>query len=143
MKILLPTFISILKRQLHKMVKHTQTIRRFLPTNCLSVFDHYVGLALKGLNSLINMTSISMLKKWNYGSWIWGRSSRPEVFFKKKVFSEISQNSQENTCPGVSFIITLQASNFIKKQILIKVFSCEFCTFSKNILQNTYDGCFW
>ena len=31
------------------MVKHTQTIRRLLPTNCLSVFDHFVGLALKGL----------------------------------------------------------------------------------------------
>ena len=34
------------------MVKHTQTICRLLPTNCLSVFDHFVGLALKGLNSL-------------------------------------------------------------------------------------------
>ena len=31
------------------MVKHTQTIRRLLPTNCLSVFDHFVGLVLKGL----------------------------------------------------------------------------------------------
>ena len=31
------------------MVKDTQTIRRFLPTNCLSVFDRFVGLALKGL----------------------------------------------------------------------------------------------
>ena len=31
------------------MVKHTQTIRRLLPTNYLSVFDHFVGLALKGL----------------------------------------------------------------------------------------------
>ena len=31
------------------MVKHTQTIRRLLPKNCLSVFDHFVGLALKGL----------------------------------------------------------------------------------------------
>ena len=26
------------------MVKHTQTIRRLLPMNCLSVFDHFVGL---------------------------------------------------------------------------------------------------
>ena len=33
------------------MVKHTQTIRRLLPTNCLSVFDHFVGFALKGLIS--------------------------------------------------------------------------------------------
>ena len=31
------------------MIKHTQTIRQLLPTNCLSVFDHFVGLALKGL----------------------------------------------------------------------------------------------
>ena len=32
------------------MVKHTQTIRRLLPTNYLSVFDYFVGLAFKGLN---------------------------------------------------------------------------------------------
>ena len=38
------------KRQPHKMVKHTQKIRRLLPTNCLSAFDHFVLLALKGLN---------------------------------------------------------------------------------------------
>ena len=31
------------------MVKHNQTIRRLLPTNCLSVFGHFVELALKGL----------------------------------------------------------------------------------------------
>ena len=28
------------KCQPHKIVKHTQTIRRLLPTNCWSVFDH-------------------------------------------------------------------------------------------------------
>ena len=27
----------------------TQTIRQQQPTNCLSAFDHFVGLALKGL----------------------------------------------------------------------------------------------
>ena len=32
------------------MVKHTQTIRRQQATNYLSVFDHFVGLTLKGLN---------------------------------------------------------------------------------------------
>ena len=31
------------------MVKHTQTIRQQQPTNCLSVFDHFMGLALEGL----------------------------------------------------------------------------------------------
>ena len=29
------------------MFKHTQTIRRLLQTNCLNVFDHFVGLTLK------------------------------------------------------------------------------------------------
>ena len=32
------------------MVKHTQTIRQQIETNCLSVFDHFVELALKGLS---------------------------------------------------------------------------------------------
>ena len=32
------------------MVKYTQTIRLQQPTNCLNVFDHFVGLALKGFN---------------------------------------------------------------------------------------------
>ena len=52
----------------------------------------------------------------------------------KIVFLEISQNSQENTCARVSFIIKLQASacNFIKKETLAQVFSCEFCEISKN-----------
>ena len=45
------------------------------------------------------------------------RSSHPEVFYKK-VFLEISQNSQENT--------------FIKKETLAQVFSCYFCEISKN-----------
>ena len=51
----------------------------------------------------------------------------------KKVFLEISQNSQENTCARVSFLIKLQTlGNFIKKEALAQVFSCEFCEISKN-----------
>ena len=37
------------------MVKHTQTISWLLPTNCLSVFSHFVGLVLKGIiNNRLN-----------------------------------------------------------------------------------------
>ena len=32
-----------------KMLKHVQAISRQQPTNCLSTFDHFVGLALIGL----------------------------------------------------------------------------------------------
>ena len=33
------------------MVKHTQTICPIQPMNCLSVFDHFEGLAFEGLIS--------------------------------------------------------------------------------------------
>ena len=53
------------------MVKHTQKIRRLLPTNCLSVFEHFVGLALKGLNQtdwvLIKLIRRKMLLAKNIG----------------------------------------------------------------------------
>ena len=32
------------------MAKHIQTIRRQQPTNCLSVFDHFASLTIKGLS---------------------------------------------------------------------------------------------
>ena len=46
----------------------------------------------------------------------------------------MSQNSQENICTRVSFLVKLQASarNFIKRDTLAQVFSCEFCEISKN-----------
>ena len=52
---------------------------------------------------------------------------------KEKVFIETSQNSQENTCARVSFLINLQAKacNFIEKETLEQVHSCEFCEVSK------------
>ena len=52
----------------------------------------------------------------------------------KSVFLEILQNSQENTCARVSFLLKLQASscNFIKKEALVPALSCEFCKIFKN-----------
>ena len=42
------------------MVKHIQTIRLLLLTNCLIAFPHFVGLALKGLNN-----ENKYLSSWN------------------------------------------------------------------------------
>ena len=48
------------------MVKYTQTIHRRiadeLPTNCLSVFDHFMGLALKDLKHCFCIHDISGTK---------------------------------------------------------------------------------
>ena len=57
----------------------------------------------------------------------------------KKVFLEISQNSQELTGARDSFLIKLQACNFIKNESLAQVFSCEFCEISKSTISG---GCF-
>ena len=54
-----------LKRQPHSMIKHTQRIRRLLLTNFLSVFDYFVGLALKVLKTLA-FTNISFASGVNY-----------------------------------------------------------------------------
>ena len=55
------------KRQPHKMVKHIQTIRLLLPTNYLSVFNDFVGLALKGLKLfMIKFTALeNETEKWS------------------------------------------------------------------------------
>ena len=66
--------------------------------------------------------------------------------FVKKVFLKISQNSQENTCARVSFLIKSQAEacNFIKKETMAQVFSYEFCEISKNTFSHRKlpDDCF-
>ena len=45
------------------MTKHTQTNRRLLLTNCLSVPDHFVGLAVKGLKVTTTEVTIVQLNK--------------------------------------------------------------------------------
>ena len=42
------------------MVKHTYAIRRHQPKNCLSVFDHFVGLRLR-----VNISSNILLAKFS------------------------------------------------------------------------------
>ena len=59
------------------------------------------------------------------------RSSRPEEFCKKDVL-RILQNSQENTCARVSFLISCKPS--------AQVFSSEFCKIFKNTFLR---GCFY
>ena len=46
------------------------------------------------------------------------------------------------TCDRISFLIKLQACNFILKKTLAKVFSCEFSEMSKNTFSYR-TRCFW
>ena len=49
----------------------------------------------------------------------------------KKVFLNISQNSQENTCARVSLLITLL--NFVKRETLAQVSSVKFVKFLRTL----------
>ena len=52
------------------MIKHTQTIRRQLPTNCLTVFDYFVGLLLKGLTFFQIFWNIEKNMWISFSKWI-------------------------------------------------------------------------
>ena len=58
---------------------------------------------------------------------------------QKKVFLKITQNLQENTCVGVSFLTKLHAAcNFIKKRLQHRYLSDNFAKYLVTlILQNT------
>ena len=59
---------------------------------------------------------------------------------RKEVFLKLLQDSQENTCARVSFFekVAGLACNFIKKETLGQVFSCEFCEICKNTFFNKH-----
>ena len=61
----------------HKMVKHTQTILRLLSTNCFSVVDHFVGLALEGLKRVLHNIFEGTVKKSR-------KTLDPQFFFHLK-----------------------------------------------------------
>ena len=66
---------------------------------------------------------------------VWDELQKEEVVLKcfvKKVFLKLSQNWQENIFVGVSFLIKLQASGFIKKETETQVFPMNFVKFFMN-----------
>ena len=59
------------------------------------------------------------------------RSSRPKVFCKKRVFLEISQNSQKNTCASFFFnkVAGLRSATLLKKILWHRYFPMNFAKF--------------
>ena len=61
------------------------------------------------------------------------RSSRSEVFYKKGVLRNFAKFSGKHLCQSLFLIKVAGLScNFIKKETVAQVFSCEFCEFYKN-----------
>ena len=57
-------FFTEYLRQPHKMVKHTQTIRPLLPRNSLSVFDHFLVMALNWLRYFHSQNTQSLYENY-------------------------------------------------------------------------------
>ena len=114
--------------------KWPNTLKQFvgkLPTNCLNVFDHFVGLALK---ELINVHYFASLFHylWCIYTKIEAVSRRCSV---KKMILKISQKfTGKHLCQRLLFNKGAEACNLIKKESLVQVFSCKFCKISKNNL---------
>ena len=64
------------------MVKHTQTIRRQIATNCLSVFDHFVKLALKLLSFISGSQNFVLFR-------VTGRNLEQRIDFLQREIDQI------------------------------------------------------
>ena len=63
------------------------------------------------------------------------RSNRPEVFYKKGVLRNFAKFTGKHLCQSLFFNkVAGTACNFIKKETLAQVFSCQFC----EIFNNTF-----
>ena len=70
----------------------------------------------------------------------------PEVFCKKGVLRNFASFTGRHLCQSLFFNkVAGGACNFVKKETLAQMFSCEFCEISKYtfFLQNASGGCFW
>ena len=65
------------------------------------------------------------------------RSSRPQVFCEKGVLRNFTKFTGKHLCQSL-FLNKVAACNFIKKETLAQVFSCEFCEISKTTFFTEY-----
>ena len=65
----------------------------------------------------------------------WYRSSRPEVFCKKKMFLKISQNPQENACARSLFnkVAGLRPATLLKERLWHRCFLVNFTKFLETL----------
>ena len=62
------------------------------------------------------------------------RSSRPKAFYKIGVLKNFAKFTEKHPCQSLFFNkIADVAYNFVKKETLAQVFSCEVCEIFKNI----------
>ena len=77
------------------MVKHSQTIRRLLATNFLSVFDQFVGLALRIIENEWDKKKIEKkIKEWKV-------KYRPCISLQLVISRSIKRTFKEYSCKSL------------------------------------------
>ena len=73
------------------------------------------------------------------------RSSHRRCSVRKGVVRNFAKFTGKHPCQSLFFNeVAGLARNFIKKETLEQMFSCEFCKFVRTVfLQNTFGGCLW
>ena len=101
---------------------------------CNILFSLFTGLSTDLVETVPpNRKALKRLKIWQYQ--FYDRSIHSEVFFKKDVNKNSAKFRGKHLCQSLFFnkVATI-GLNFIKKETLVQVFSCEFC----EIFKNTY-----
>ena len=90
------------------------------------------GFSDQALSLLQNYLCNRIQRSIINGSFNSGRSIQRRCSVRKGVLENFAKFTRKHLCRSL-FLIKLQtACNFIKKETLAKVFSCEFCEISKN-----------
>ena len=96
---------SPFKRQTYTMVKQTQLILWLLLTNCLSVFEHFVGMALKRLRRNLKWTTSNELLLVYL---LFQREALQHLFLWSKIFVKFTK-------PFIDYKITLKIEYHLHK----------------------------
>ena len=115
-------------------------LKVYINIRCLEKSCLYFKLFCRRVELVVGCIFSDITEKHQAGEGILNSSNawHPEAVAQrcsiKEVFLKVSQNSLENTCARVSFLLKLQTEtcNFIKKEILAQVLSCKFCKISTN-----------
>ena len=83
-----------------------------------------------------------MCLKWNKKHTRTNKSNLPEVFCYKRVLKYFAKFTEKHLCQSLFFNkIPVDDCNFIKREALMQVFSCQYCKSFKNIyFKNICEG---
>ena len=111
------------------MIKHTQTIHWLLPINCLSVFDHFVGLALKYFKHSIQIVpmfpftlTLSVIL-WQYCNVLESKNSHRRCSIKKDVLENFAKFTRKH------MFRSIRPTTLLKKRLQHICFPVNFSRF--------------